>query len=178
MTSDTVPGGPWVDAENAAIGFADHGVRSAVIRLPPIVHSTLDHHGFAHQLVRIARARGASGYVEDGRQRWPSVHTLDAGRLYVLALEHAPPGTRLHAVADEGIPTRAIAETIGRRLGVPAASVEPGDAAEVFGFVGMVLQLDNPTSAAFTRELLGWTPTEPGLLADLDQDHYAAAPTA
>jgi nucleoside-diphosphate-sugar epimerase len=174
---DTVPSGPRVDAENAVIGFADRGVRTSAIRLPPIVHSPLDHHGFAHQLVDIARARGTSAYVDDGRQRWPSVHTLDAGGLYLLALERAPAGTRLHAVADEGIPTRTIAETIGQRLDLPVASVEPGDAAEVFGFLGTALQLDNPTSAAFTRDLFAWMPTHPGLLDDLNEDHYTAAVT-
>ena len=104
--ADAVSGGMRVDAENYVIGLAERGVRSSAIRLPPIVHSSLDHHGFAHILIAIARQSGVSGYVDDGANRWPSVHTLDAARVYRLALESAPAGSRLHAVADEGIPFR------------------------------------------------------------------------
>jgi nucleoside-diphosphate-sugar epimerase len=169
---DTVAGGPRVDAENYVVGLADRGVRSSVVRLPPITHSTLDHHGFAHVLISIARETGVAGYVGDGTNRWPSVHTLDAARVYRLALEDAPAGTRLHAVADQGIPIREIAELIGRKLEVPTASIPAEQAEEHFSFLGGLISMDNPTSSELTRRWLGWEPTHPGLLADLDQGHY------
>jgi nucleoside-diphosphate-sugar epimerase len=121
---DSQPGGYRIDAENFVIGLADKGIRSSVVRLPPITHSTLDHHGFAPTLIAFARQHGVSTYVGDGSNRWPAVHTLDAARLYRLALESAPAGTRLHAVGDEGIEFRRIAEAIGRGLDVPVRSVE------------------------------------------------------
>lgn len=169
---DVVAGGARVDAENTVTGFAERGIRSSVIRLSPLVHSSLDHHGFAHQLIGIARAKGMSGYVGDGANRWPAVHTLDAARLYLLALESAPAGSRLHGVADEGVPFRDIAEVIGRRLNLPTASIDPRQADEHFGFLGMLAGLDNPTSNALTRKLLGWEPAHAGLLDDLNHGHY------
>jgi nucleoside-diphosphate-sugar epimerase len=173
-----VDGGPRVDSENAAIALAGRGVRTSAIRLPPVVHSALDHHGFAPILIGIARDKGFSGYAGDGSNRWPAVHTLDAARLYRLALEAAPAGSRLHGVADEGVPFREIAEAIGRNLGVPAVSISPDDAGKHFGFLGAYAQLDNPTSSALTRELLGWQPAHPGLIDDLDQGHYFDAAAA
>jgi nucleoside-diphosphate-sugar epimerase len=169
---DVVTGGPRVDAENTVAGFADRGIRSSLVRLSPLVHSSLDHHGFAHQLISIARAKGVSGFVGDGANRWPAVHTLDAARLYLLALESAPAGARLHGVADEGVPFRDIADVIGGRLGLPVESVDPQDASEHFGFLGALVGLDNPTSNALTRELLGWEPAHAGLLDDLTHGHY------
>jgi nucleoside-diphosphate-sugar epimerase len=169
---DAVTGGPRVDAENTVTGFAERGIRSSIIRLSPIVHSSLDHHGFTHQLIGIARAKGVAGFVGDGANRWPAVHTLDAARLYLLALESAPAGSRLHGVADEGVPFRDIAEVIGRRLDLQVKSVEPQDAGEHFGFLGMLVGLDNPTSNALTREVLGWEPAHVGLLDDLNHGHY------
>ena len=169
---DEVTGGPRVDAENTVAGFADRGIRSSIVRLSPLVHSSLDHHGFAHQLIAIARAKGVSGYVADGSNRWPAVHTLDAARLYLLALESAPAGSRLHGVGDEGVPFSDIAEVIGRRLNLPTVSVDPQDAGEHFGFLGALVGLDNPTSNALTRQLLGWQPTHEGLLDDLNHGHY------
>jgi nucleoside-diphosphate-sugar epimerase len=169
---DTAPGGPRVDSENHVAGLRERGVRSSIVRLPPITHSTLDHHGFAPTLIAIARERGAAGYVGDGANRWPSVHTLDAARVYRLALESAPAGSRLHAVADGGVPFRHIAAAIGRGLNVPTSSIAPEDAAEQFGFLGGLVGLDNPTSSALTRQWLGWEPTHPGLIADLDDGHY------
>jgi nucleoside-diphosphate-sugar epimerase len=169
---DTAPGGPRVDTENYIAGLREEHVRSSIVRLPPITHSTLDGHGFAPTLISIAREKGVAGYVGDGSNRWPSVHTLDAARLYRLALEGSPAGTRLHPVADEGIPFKEIAEAIGRGLGVPTASIAPDDAAEHFSFLGALVSLDNPVSSALTRQWLGWEPTHPGLIEDLDQGHY------
>jgi nucleoside-diphosphate-sugar epimerase len=136
------------------------------------VHSSLDHHGFTHILIGIARQAGVSGYVGDGANRWPSVHTLDAARVYRLALESAPAGSRLHAVADEGIPFRDIAAAIGRGVAVPTASVSASDAAERFAFLGAFVGVDNPTSSEVTRKVLGWEPAHPGLIEDLARGHY------
>lgn len=171
-TFDSDSGVPRIAAENATLALAGHGVRSSVLRLPPTVHSSLDHHGFVPTLIRTAREKGVSAYVGDGTNRWPAVHTLDAARLYRLALESAPAGARLHAVADEGVPFRDIAAAIGGRLGVPVGSVSAAEAGEHFGFLGSVVPLDNPTTATRTRELLDWHPTHPALLADLAEYHY------
>ena len=170
--ADFAPGGPRVDAENFVVGLAGRGVRSSVVRLPPIVHSSLDHHGFAHVLIDIARQSGVSGYVGDGANRWPSVHTLDAARVYRLALEGAPAGSRLHAVADEGIPFRDIAAAIGRGAGVPVASISASQAGERFAFLGAFVGVDNPTSSEVTRKVLDWEPEHPGLIEDLAHGHY------
>ncbi|RKE18021.1 SDR family oxidoreductase [Streptomyces sp. TLI_171] len=168
------PGAPRTEAEQAVVGAAAEGVRSSVVRLPPVVHSPLDRHGFVPTLIRIARATGVSGYLGDGANRWPAVHTLDAARLYRLALDHAPAGARLHGVDDQGIPFREIAERIGIRLGVPAAPVDGDRAADHFGFLAGLVGLDLPASADATRSLLDWHPEHPGLLDDLDEDHYFA----
>ncbi len=176
--ADTVEGGPRVDSENATIALADRGVRSSVVRLAPVVHSTLDHHGFTSQLIGIARGAGGAAYVGDGSNRWPAFHTLDAGLLYRRALESAPAGTRLHGVGDEGIPFRQIAEVIGRHLDVPVVSIEPEDAEARFGPLARLVVLDNPTSNARTREVLDWAPTHVGLIGDLEEGHYFAGVTA
>jgi nucleoside-diphosphate-sugar epimerase len=169
---DVLAAGPRIDAENTTIALAERGVRSSVVRLPPLVHSTLDHHGFGPTLIGIARDKGVAGYVGDGSNRWPAVHTLDAARAYRLALEAAPAGSRLHAVADEGVPFRDIAGVIGRKLGLPSAGIAAEDASEHFSFLGAFVLLDNPTSSELTRQWLGWEPTQPGLIDDLDQGHY------
>jgi nucleoside-diphosphate-sugar epimerase len=169
---DVIGGGHRVDAENELIGMAGRGIRSSYVRLPPIVHSSLDHHGFAHALIGMAAGSGVSAYVGDGANRWPSVHTLDAARLYRLALESAPAGSRLHGVADEGVPFRDIAEVIGRRLRLPVKSIDPQDAAAQFTFLAGFVGLDNPTSSALTRQLLGWQPTHAGLIEELTHGHY------
>jgi nucleoside-diphosphate-sugar epimerase len=169
---DTAPGGPRVDSENTAVALADRGVRSSVVRLAPLVHSSLDHHGFAHRLIATARDRHVSAYVGDGSNRWPALHTLDAARLYRLALEAAPAGSRLHGVADEGVAFRTIAEVIGRHLDVPVVAIDAADANEHFGFLGPLVSIDNPTSSRRTQELLGWRPSHAGLVADLDEGHY------
>ena len=175
---DVLTGGPRVDAENRVTEFGERGIRSSLIRLSPIVHSSLDHHGFAHILIGIARDKGMSGYVGDGENRWPSVHTLDAARLYRLALESAPAGSRLHGVADEGVPFRDVAAAIGSRLGLPVKSVDPQEAGEHFGLLGNFVGVDNWTSNARTRQLLGWEPTHEGLLDDLTHGHYFDNATA
>jgi nucleoside-diphosphate-sugar epimerase len=172
---DVLPAGPRIDAENTVVALAERGVRSAVVRLPPLVHSTLDHHGFGPTLIAIARDKGVSGYVGDGSNRWPAVHTLDAARVYRLALESARAGSRLHAVADEGVPFRDIAGAIGRQLGLPTASIPAGEASDHFSFLSDFVSLDNPTSSELTRELLTWEPTHPGLIEDLDDGHYFEA---
>ncbi|OBH31073.1 3-beta hydroxysteroid dehydrogenase [Mycobacterium sp. E342] len=168
---DTLPGGPRVDSENAVIALAERGVRSSVIRLSPIVHSDLDHHGFTNHLISTARGTGKSAYIGDGANRWPGVHTLDAAHLYRLALEKAPPGTRLHGVADEGVRFREIAAVIGRHLDVPTVSL-PAEEAGHFGFLALFAALDNPTSSALTQKVVDWQPEGPGLLEDLDAGHY------
>ena len=129
-------------------------------------------------LVAAARRNGFAAYVGDGANRWPAVHTLDAARLYRLAVESAPAGSRLHAAADEGVPMRSIAEAIGRGLGVPARSFPVDKATEALpGMLGAFTQADNPTSSARTREILRWQPTHAGLLADLAEGHYFANAT-
>ncbi|MFE9325649.1 SDR family oxidoreductase [Nocardia sp. NPDC052278] len=172
---DALDAGPRVDAENAVVALADRGVRSAVVRLPPTVHSSLDHYGFVPILIATARDKGVAAYVGDGNNRWPAGHTLDAAHLYRLALETAPAGSRLHAVDDEGVPFREIAEAIGRHLDLPVISIPPERADAHFGFLGPLVALDNPTSSSRTRELLTWKPTHPGLIEDLDQGHYFSA---
>jgi nucleoside-diphosphate-sugar epimerase len=154
----------------AALGLADRGVRSAVVGLPRTVHGDGDRHGFIARLVGIARDTGVSGYPGDGSSRWPAVHVLDAAHLFRLAVEQAPAGSRLHAVGDEGVPVRDIAEAIGRHLNLPAASVPARD----FGWLGQILAIDQPASGALTRELLGWRPVQPGLIEDMDKGHYFA----
>jgi nucleoside-diphosphate-sugar epimerase len=152
----------------AALDLAARGVRSSVVGLPRTVHGEGDRHGFIARLVGIARDKGVAGYVGDGSSRWPAVHVLDAAHLFRLAVEQAPPGSRLHAVGDEGVPIRDIAAVIGRHLNVPVASAPVED----FGFLGQVLAVDQPASSALTRQLLGWRPVQPGLIEDLEKGHY------
>jgi nucleoside-diphosphate-sugar epimerase len=151
----------------ATLDMASRGIRSSVVGLPQTVHGEGDQ-GFVSLLIAHAREKGAAGYVGDGSNRWSAVHVADAGRLFRLALEQAPAGSMLHAVGEEGVPIRDIAEVIGRHLGLPTAS----HPAEDFGFLGMVLSVDQPASSALTRELLGWRPVGPSLLEDLDKGHY------
>jgi nucleoside-diphosphate-sugar epimerase len=170
------PGGR-TDAENLVTGLAEQGVRSSVVRIPPITHSVLDRHGFARVLIAIARRQGVAGYPGDGANRWPAGHTLDVGQLFRLALESAPAGTRWHAAGDEGIPVRDIAESIGKHLGVPAASIPASQLAEHFGFLAMLIGRDGPVSTLVTRQVLGWEPVHPGLLADFDEGDYFTEPS-
>ena len=143
------------------------------MRLPPATHGN-DDNGFIPTAIRRAREKGAAAYIGDGANRWPSVHRDDAARLFRLALESAPAGSVLHAVADEGVPIREIAELFASRLGVPAVSVTPEQAGEYLGFLGGFWGFDGPASAQITRDLLGWQPTHPGLIADLEAGHYFA----
>jgi nucleoside-diphosphate-sugar epimerase len=162
---------PRIANAAAALSYVDRGVRSLVVRFAPTVHGEGDH-GFMAALVGIARDKGVSGYVDDGANRWPAVHRLDAGHLVRLAVQGAPAGSVLHAVADEGVPTRVIAEAIGRGLGLPVVSVPAEGATDHFGWIGGFFAADAPASNDLTRELLGWQPTHPGLLDDLAQGHY------
>ena len=148
---------------NAILELASQGVRSASIRLPRTVHNN-GAGGFAGLLTQIARSTGVSGYPGDGSQRWPAVHALDAAVLFRLALEQAPAGTAWHAVDDEGDQVRDIAAVIGRRLGLPTQPVPEED----FGPMGSIFAMDQPSSSGHTREALGWQPTHPRLLADLE----------
>jgi nucleoside-diphosphate-sugar epimerase len=172
-------GGPQTRQGTAqlTLSLAAQGVRSSVVRLSPTVHGDGDH-GFMATIVGTARAKGVSGYLGDGSNRWPAVHRLDAAHLFRLALEQAPAGSALHAVAEEGVPIRAIAEVIGRQLDLPVVAISPEDAGEHFSWLAGFLAIDSPASSALTRELLGWQPTHPGLLADLDQGHYFRNPSA
>jgi nucleoside-diphosphate-sugar epimerase len=158
-------------SERAALALADQGVRVSVIRLPASVHGEGDY-AFVPSLIAIARDKGLSAYVGDGANVWPSVHRLDAARLFRLALEQAPAGTRLNAVADEGVPFREIAEVIGRHVNVPVKSITPEEAPAHFARFALFAQFNVPTSSARTQARFGWRPAEPGLIADLDQGHY------
>ncbi|OIJ68946.1 SDR family oxidoreductase [Streptomyces mangrovisoli] len=170
------PGSARLAAEEAALATAARGVRASVVRLP-LVHGPGDH-GFLTVLVGIARDKGVCGHAGDGANLWPAVHVTDAARLYRLALEQAPAGSVLHAVADEGVPMREIAAVVGRRLDLPVTGVAIEDVDAHFGWLGHFATMDNPVSSTRTRALLDWRPTRPGLLADFDQDHYFAVPTA
>ncbi len=157
--------------ENMVVAAAQRGVRTAVIRLAPTVHGK-DDRGFTPRLIDTARQSGVAAYIGDGANRWPAVHRLDAARLYRLALEKGSPGARYHAAGDEGVPTREIAEAIGRHLNLPVESIAAEKAVEHFGFLGMFFGVDAPASAQATRAELGWAPREPGLLAGLGTDAY------
>ena len=172
--ADVAPGGPRVDTENYVIGLAEQGVRSSVVRLAPMVHSDLDKHGFTPALIGFAREHGAAAYVGDGANRWPAADTRDIGVLYRLALENAPAGTRLHGVAEEGIPLKTVAETIAAQLGVEAKSVTPQEAPEYLGFLTGFAKLDGAVSNARTCQLLGWEPSRPSWVEDVRSGHYFA----
>ncbi|HEY6899481.1 MAG TPA: SDR family oxidoreductase [Puia sp.] len=160
-----------VKSEQITLALASQGVRSMVLRLPPSVHDEGDH-GFVPALIGIARAKGVSAYIGDGANRWAAGHRLDAAHLYRLALEKGAAGSRYHAVGDEGIPTREIAEVIGKRLNLPVVSRSREEAEAHFGWLAHFFAFDAPSSSALTQERLGWRPAHPGLIADLDGPAY------
>lgn len=160
-----------LDNAQTTLSLASRGVRSCVVRLPPTVHGKGDK-GFMAIIVAIARDKGVSGYLGDGSNRWPAVHRSDAANIFRLALENAPAGSVVHAVGEEGVPIRDVAEVIGRHLDIPVAAIPSDDAGEHFGVLAGFLGADSPASSALTRELLKWEPTHLGLIDDLDEGHY------
>jgi nucleoside-diphosphate-sugar epimerase len=165
---------PVAGRENDVIAFADKGVRASVVRFAPVVHSELDKAGFIPALIGFARQTGSAAYIGDGSNRWPAVNTHDGARLLRLGVESAPAGTRLHGVAESGIPFREIAEAIGKNLGLPVTSVTPEQAPEYLNFLAMFAGADNPVSNDLTRQRFGWNPTGTGLIEDLNEGHYFA----
>ena len=180
----TTPGRPWTERDQliaqgpiaaritnmqTALAAAQHGVHVSLVMLPRSVHGHGERHGFIPQLIARARDKGVSGYVGDGANRWPAVHVKDAAALYRLAVEQAPAGAVLNAVGDEGVAVRDIADAIGNHLNVPATSQPPQDfRPPLFPLLG----LDMPASSTLTQQLLGWKPTHPGLIDDINQGHY------
>jgi nucleoside-diphosphate-sugar epimerase len=163
--------------EAAVVGLAERGVRSSIVRLPHIMHSTTDGYGFLPLLIALAKEKGAVGYPGDGANLWTAAHVRDVACLFRLALEKGPAGRYWHAVEDEGVPFREIAEALGSRLGLPAVPI-PMDALMLpgyFGFLTNLVTMDSPVSSTITRQTLGWEPAEPPLLADLDNGHYFPA---
>lgn len=172
------PDSPRGGSENLAFEFADRGVRPVALRFAPTVHGAGDH-GFIAVIAAVARDKGVSGYPGDGTNRWAAVHRSDVARLVALGLEKAPAGARLHGVAETGVSTRDIAEAIGRTLGLPVTSIAPDDVQDHFGWIGTFFSMDLAATSTQTRELLGWQPTGPALIADIDAGAYPAhAPVA
>ena len=165
------PDAPRGGSENLALEYVGRGVRAVSARFAPTVHGVGDH-GFIAYIVGVAREKGVSAYVGDGTHRWAAVHRPDAARLVRIGLEQAPAGTRLHAVAEEGVPTKVIAEAIGRGLGLPVTSVAPEDAVEHFGFIGAFFGMDLSASSERTRARFGWEPTGPTLVEDIEAGAY------
>jgi nucleoside-diphosphate-sugar epimerase len=162
---------PRLGTELTVREMAGRGVRTSIVRPGASVHGEGDH-GFVPVLIDVARSKGVSAYIGNGANRWPAVHRLDAAPVYRLALENAPGGSVFHAVAEEGVTTRQIAEVIGRHLDVPVVSLAPEDASGHFGWMAAFFGIDVPASSALTQERLGWSPVQPGLIADLEQGHY------
>ena len=162
---------PRGGSENLALEFVDRGVHTVSLRFAPTVHGTGDH-GFIAIIAAIAREKGVSGYPGDGSNRWAAVHQSDAARMVTLGLAKAPAGARLHAVAEEGVSTRDIAEAIGRAFDLPVASIAPDDVQGHFGWIGTFFGMDLSATSTMTRELLGWMPTGPTLIEDLNAGAY------
>ena len=172
-TDASDPAGHFRAASELVLSAAERDVRVSVLRLSPTVHGAGDH-GFVPALIGVAKKTGVSAFVGEGANRWPAVHRSDAARLFRLALEKAAPGSQLHGVAEEGIPMRTIAKTIGAGLGLPTRSLAPDEAAAHFDWLARFVGIDNPTSSAITRETLGWHPTGPDLLTDMQESGYFA----
>lgn len=163
---------PRVANAAAALALAEQGVRPIVVRFAPTVHGPGDH-GFVARLVDVAREKGVSAYIGEGTHHWAAVHRLDAARLVRLAIDEAPDGgTTLHAIAEPGVPTREIAEAIGRGLGLPVVSVPAEQAVEHFGWIGMFFGMDCLASSDLTQQRYRWTPTHATLIEDLDAGAY------
>ena len=160
-------------SQQTAFALAERGIHANVVRNPRSVHGRGETHGFVPMLAAVARERGVSAYVGDGANRWPAVHRLDAARVYRLALERAPCGEAYHAVAEDGVAYRRIAEAIGRQLDLPAVSIDPDEADAHFGPLAAFVANDGPVSSAWTRTTLGWTPEQPGIVADIERPDYA-----
>jgi nucleoside-diphosphate-sugar epimerase len=169
---DQSDGGPRVDAANYTRALAQRGVRSSVVRLAPMVHSDLDHHGFTAALIGFARENGAAAYIGDGANRWPAANSYDIAVLYRLAIEKAPAGSTFHGVGDLGIPFRVIAQTIAGELGIGSRSIGQEEAPQYLGFLAGFAGLDNPVTNDVTRHVLGWEPTHPGWVEDVRTGHY------
>ena len=165
---DSMRGG----GENLALSYADRGVRPVALRFSPTVHGQRDH-GFTARLTAVAKERGAAGYVGDGSTRWAAVHISDAARMVRLSLEKAPTGSRMHAVAEPGLPSRDIAAAIGGHLGLPTVSVAKEEVEAHFGWIGFFFGMDIAASNTRTREILRWTPTGPTLFEDIAAGAYA-----
>ena len=164
---------PRGGSENLAMEFVDRGVHAVAVRFAPTVHGMGDY-GLIAMIAAIARAKGVSGYPGDGTNRWPAVHRSDASRAVVLSLGTAPAGTRLHAIAEEGVRTKEIAEAIGRAFALPVTSIAPDDVSNHFGWIGTFFGMDLSASSIATQELLGWTPTGPTLIEDIDAGAYTS----
>jgi nucleoside-diphosphate-sugar epimerase len=171
--------GPRMRHETAefTLALASRNIRSSLVRLPPTNHGAGDS-GFMATLIGIARTKGVAGYLGDGSNRWPAVHRLDSAHLFCLAVEDAPAGSTLHAVADEGVALRDIATVIGQHLNVPVEAIAADKAGEHFTWLAAFVGIDSPASSAITRELMSWEPTRPGLIDDLDEGHYFSTPLA
>ena len=156
----------------AALQFVEHNVRATIVSLPPITYGRGDTRGLLTRIIDAVRAKNVSAFIGDGENRWPSVHVLDAALLFRLALEGLPAGAGVHAVAGEGTPIRTLAEAVGQQLGVPAASIAAADAVTHFGWLGRLLGRNVTAAGAVARDLLGWEPRQPGLLAEVEAGYY------
>ena len=161
-------------SEQSGFALAERGLRAMVVRNPRSVHGQGETHGFVPMLAAIARAKGVSAWVGEGGNLWPAVHRLDCARVYRLALERGVGGEAYHAIAEQGVPFRRIAEAIGRQLGLPSRSITPGEAEAHFAAIAMFVAGNGPASSERTRQALGWEPREVGLIADIERPDYSA----